>query len=457
MVNVVLLSKYARPEVRITPPGPRAKEIIERHMNTIATTTHDPENLPLVVERGEYVWLIDVDGNVYLDFSSSISVSNLGYPTHPEIKKIVIEMIDVLAHAAGTDFFNPYQVLFAEKLVSLAPGGFRKKVFICNSGTEAIEASIKIAKFSSNRKYFISFIGGFHGRTMGSLSLTASKPVQKRRFFPTMNGVVHVPYPNPYRNPWHIDGYENPSELVNSVIEYIEYWVFQHYIPADEVAGIVFEPIQGEGGYIVPPRGFFIELEKLAKRYGILLIDDEVQMGLGRTGKMFAIEHFDATPDIIALAKALSGGVIPIGVTIYRAELDFTEAGLHSNTYGGNALACMVASKVLDIVREYLDNVVRLEGLFRERLMELKEKYDAVGDIRGLGLAWGIEFVKNRKTKEHDVKLRNRVLYEALKRGLVLLGCGKSAIRVAPPIVIDEEKAKIGLDILHDAVRASIG
>ncbi|MEM4952257.1 MAG: aminotransferase class III-fold pyridoxal phosphate-dependent enzyme, partial [Ignisphaera sp.] len=293
----------------------------------------------------------------------------------------------------------------------------------------------------------------FHGRTMGSLSLTASKPIQKKGFFPTMDGVIHVPFPNPYRNPWGIDGYEYPDELINRVIEYIDYWIMQHYVPSDEVAAIFFEPILGEGGYVVPPKNFFIELEKLAKRHSILLIDDEVQMALGRTGKMFSIEHFRIAPDVISMAKSLGGGIVPIGATIFRAELDF-EPGAHSNTFGGHALASMVALKTIEVVEKYLSNVIRLEKLFAERLYEFKERYSFIGDVRGLGLAWGIEFVKNRKTKEHDVDTRNRVLYEALRRGLVLLGCGKSSIRIAPPIVISEEEAKIGLEILESVFKS---
>ena len=444
---------FTKPSVRITPPGPRAKEVIERHRKFVATTTHDPEFLPLVIERGEGVWLVDVDGNVYLDFSSAIAASNLGYPTHPEVAKAVEEQLRVLAHAAGTDFFNPYQVALAEKLASIAPGDFDKKVFFCNSGTEAVEAAIKIARFGTGRKYFVSFIGAFHGRTMGSLSLTGSKPIHKKRFFPTMPGVIHVPYPNPYRNPWNIDGYEHPDELVNRVIEYIEYWVLEHLVPSDEVAAIVFEPIQGEGGYVVPPKNFFVELRKLANRYGILLIDDEVQMGMGRTGKMFAIEHFGIAPDIITLAKSLGGGAVPIGATIFRADLDL-EAGAHSNTFGGHALACVAALKSVEVTEKLLPNVAKLEPIFRERLNEIRDRYDRVGDVRGIGLAWGIEFVKDRRTKEHDVKTRNRVLYEALKRGLVMLGCGKSAIRIIPPLIIEEEQAKIGLDILEEAIKA---
>lgn len=445
----------AKPSVLVNPPGPKAREVIELHREFIATTTHDFEHLPLVIERGEGVWLYDVDGNKYLDFSSSISVNNLGYPTHPEVKKVVVEMLDKLAHAAGTDFFNPYQVMFAQKLVSIAPGSFRKKVFLCNSGAEAIEAAMKLLRRSTGRKYFIAFIGGFHGRTMGALSLTASKNVQRKGYTPLVGGVVHVPYPNPFRNPWGIDGYENPDDLVNKVIEYIDYWVFEHIVSPEEVAGVFFEPIQGEGGYVVPPKSFFNELNKLANRYGIYLVDDEVQMGLGRTGKMFAVEHFGVAPDIVALAKALSGGVIPIGATVFRAELDFPEPGAHSNTFGGHALACMVALKTVEVIERYLPHVEKLEKMFKEYLLPLKEIFRSVGDVRGIGLAWGIEFVKDKKSKEHDVKTRNRVLYEALRRGLVLLPCGRSAIRVAPPLIISEEEALIGLEILREAIKAS--
>lgn len=444
-----------RPKIAVEPPGPRAKEVIKLHREFIATTTHDPENLPLVVERGEGVWLYDVDGNKYLDFSSSISVNNLGYPTHLEVKKIVIEMLDKLAHAAGTDFFNPYQVMLAEKLVRIAPGDFKKKVFFCNSGTEAIEAAIKLLRRASPRRYLLGFIGCFHGRTMGSLSLTASKNIQRKGYVPLVGGVIHVPYPNPYRNPWGIDGYEYPDDLVNKVLEYIEYWVFEHLVPPEEVVGIFFEPIQGEGGYVVPPKNFFKELDKLAKKYSIALVDDEVQMGLGRTGKMFAIEHFGIAPDIIAMAKALSGGVIPIGATIFRADLDFPEPGAHSNTFGGHALACMVALKTVELIEKLLPRVQQLEKIFRDYLTLLKDRYSVVGDVRGLGLAWGIEFVRNRKTKEHGVKTRNRVLYEALRRGLVLLPCGRSAIRVAPPLIITEEEALVGLEILEEAIKAT--
>jgi len=461
--SINLLSKNIFAELRLKSrpqvgkiPGSKALELIKEHEKYLATSTHSPETLPLVIERGEGPWLYDVDGNKLLDFTSSVAVNNFGYPSHPEIIDVIMKQLKLLAHAAGTDFYNPYQVEAAKALTAIAPGDFHKKVFFSNSGTEANEAAIKIARASTGRKYFITFIGAFHGRTMGSLSLTASKPIHKKTFFPTMPGVVYVPYPNPYRNPWHIDGYENPDELISRVVEYIEYWVLEHYIPADEVAAIFFEPIQGEGGYVVPPKGFFSELRKLADKYGILLVDDEVQMGIGRTGEILAIYHFNTVPDIVTLAKALGGGVVHVGATVFRSDLDFKESGMHSNTFGGNALASVVVTKVIELAKRYLPNVKKLEPIFKESLEEIKDKYDVVGDVRGLGLAWGIEFVKDRKSKEHNTKVRDRVVRNALSKGLVLLPCGKSAVRLAPPLIINEEEAKLGLSILKEAIKDSI-
>jgi 4-aminobutyrate aminotransferase len=447
-----------KPSVGIKPgsPGSKSRYWIDEHYKYVATTTHDPENLPLVVERGEGVWLYDVDGNKYLDFSSSIAVCNLGYPTHPDVKKAVIEQLEKIAHAAGTDFFNPYQVELAKKLVSIAPGNWPKKVFYSNSGTEANEAAIKLVRQATGRKVLIAFYGGFHGRTMGSLAATASKSVQRKGTFPWMPGVVHVPYPNPYRNPWHIDGYENPGELINRVLEFIEDYIFDKLVPPEEVAAIISEPIQGEGGYVVPPRDFFVELKKLMNRHGILLIDDEVQMGMGRTGKMFAIEHFNVAPEVITLAKALGGGVMPIGATIFRADLDFREPGIHSNTFGGHALACVAALETIKVVERLLPRVQELEKLFRDELMPLKEKYEKVGDVRGIGLAWGVEFVVDKKSKKPDPATRGKVVKAALERGLVMLPCGKSAVRLAPPLVISEEEAKTGLEIFREALSEAL-
>ncbi|MEM4541882.1 MAG: acetyl ornithine aminotransferase family protein [Desulfurococcaceae archaeon] len=448
-----------KPLVKIKPGSPDSKSRfwIEEHYKYVATTTHDPENLPLVVERGEGVWLIDVDGNRYLDFSSGISVCNLGYPTHPEVKKAVIEQLEKIAHAAGTDFFNPYQVELAKKLATIAPGNMPRKVFFSNSGTEANEAAIKLVRQATGRKFIIAFYGGFHGRTMGSLAATASKNVQKKGVFPWMPGVVHVPFPNPYRNPWHIDGYENPDELINRVVEFIEDYVLDKLVPPDEVVAVISEPIQGEGGYVVPPKGFFKELKKLLDKYEILFIDDEVQMALGRTGRMFAIEHFNVAPEVITLAKALGGGVIPIGATVFRADLDFKQPGVHSNTFGGHALACAAALATVNVVEKLLPHVQKLEGLFKDELMPLKDKYEKVGDVRGLGLAWGVEFVADKKTKKPDPLVRNRVVKTALENGLVMLPCGKNSVRLIPPLVITEEEAKTGLEIFKKVVAEVAG
>ncbi|MCY0860512.1 MAG: acetyl ornithine aminotransferase family protein [Sulfolobaceae archaeon] len=415
--------------------------IIKESEEFLATTTRE---IPLVIDRGEGVWIYDVDGNKYLDFTSGIGVNNLGWPSHPEIIRVVEEQVKKLAHAAANDFFNVEQLELAKKLVNIAPGNFKKKVFYGNSGTEAIEAAIKLSR-TTGRKYLIAFLGAFHGRTFGSLSLTASKTTQRSQMAPLLSNVIHVPYPNPFRNPWHIDGYEDPKELVNRTIEFIEDYVLKQLAPPEEVAAIFAEPIQGEGGYIVPPKEFYPELRKLVDKYGILLVDDEVQMGMGRTGKMFAVEHYNVAPDIITLAKALGGGIMPIGATIFRADLDF-KPGQHSNTFGGNALACAVALKSIDLIEGLLPHVQELEKVFRDELQGIAD------DVRGIGLAWGIEFVKDLKTKEPDAKTRDKVIEEALKLGLVLLPAGQSAIRLIPPLVISEEDAKEGVERLRKAI-----
>jgi len=443
------------PKVQMPIPGPKARKIIERHHTYMATTTNDPIYAPLVIESGEGVWFRDIDGNTFLDFSTGIGVLNVGI-RNPEVQKAVEEQLKKIWHAAGTDFYNERQVELAEKLNEITPGDFEKKTFLSNSGTESVEAALKISRWSTQRKLFVGFIGAFHGRTFGSLSITSSKPTQRSRMFPTMPGVYHAPYPNPYRNLWHIDGYENPEELTNRVIEYIDEYLFHHYIPPEEVASFIFEPIQGEGGYVVPPKNFFKELKKLADEYGIKLIADEVQMGMGRTGKMFGIEHFGIAPDIICLGKALGGG-IPIGATVFRKEMDFGVPGVHSNTFGGNMVACAAALATIKVLQNGLvENAAKLEGLFRERLQEMYDKYEIIGDFRGLGLAWGVEFVKDRKTKKYASDERNQILLESLKRGLVLLGCGKSTIRLIPALCITEEQAKIGLDIFEEAIKSVV-
>ncbi|HEX2021678.1 MAG TPA: aminotransferase class III-fold pyridoxal phosphate-dependent enzyme, partial [Candidatus Thermoplasmatota archaeon] len=310
-----------KPEIRVPVPGPIAQKIVERDARSLITTT---KTSPLAAKSAKGVWVEDVDGNRFLDFTSGIGVVNAGY-AHPRIVKAMQDQAAKLVHFAGTDFYYESQVEYAERLAQATPGRFAKKTFFTNSGTESNEAALKIARHHQKRPQLLAFQGGFHGRTMGSLALTASKPIHKQGFFPWMPGVTHAPFPNPYRNAWGIDGYERPDELADKAIDWIEQ-AFATMIPPEDVAAVFFEPVQGEGGYVVPPKTFLPKLRKLADKHGILLAADEVQTGFGRTGKMFACEHFGMEPDIMSLAKAIASGM-PMGAVVARAELDFPESG----------------------------------------------------------------------------------------------------------------------------------
>ncbi len=438
------------PNIRIIPPGPKAREVIERDRKYIATTT---KCSPIVGERAEGVVVYDVDGNAYIDFTSGIGVMNTGH-AHPTILAALREQMEKLIHFAGTDFYYDIQTQLAKRLTEITPGNFEKKVFYTNSGAESNEAAIKVAKWSTGRKRFLAFIGAFHGRTAGAGALTASKPVHRDRFFPLLPGITHVPFPNPYRPPFGVD----PKDVSGAVIDFIEEEVLGKYIPPDEVAAVFIEPVQGEGGYIVPPMDFYPKLKRLCEKYGILLVDDEVQAGFGRTGRMFAIEHFGVVPDIVCMAKGMGSGM-PIGAICFRAELDFGVQGAHSNTYGGNLLACASAIATIEVILAdgLLDNVQTLGEHMKRRLMEMQEEFEIIGDVRGLGLMQATEFVKNRETKEYAVKERDRIVEEAYKRGLLLLPCGKSGIRYIPPLIISQEMLDRGLDVLYESIKAAIG
>ena len=442
------------PSIQVPPPGPNAKKIIERDTRYLITST---KTAPVVAARAEGVYVEDVDGNVFLDLTSGIGVTNTGHG-NPRVVKAVQEQAAKFIHYAGTDFYYDQQVTLAERLSELVPGDFEKKTFFTNSGTESNEAALKLCRFHTGRGQFLAFHGGFHGRTMGSLSFTASKPTQRARFFPTMPGVHHAHYANPYRNIWGIDGYAEPDELVNRCIDYIEDILFQTTLPAGDVAGLFVEPVQGEGGYIVPPKGFFPALRKLCDRHGILLVADEVQTGFGRTGKMFGMEHWGVAADITSLAKGIASGV-PMGATVARADLDFTYMGAHSNTYGGNPVAAAAALATIDALTldGLVENAARQGPHLMAGLRELQNKHpERVGDVRGLGLMVAIDFVKDPRTKEYDTKLRDRVVEEALKRGLVLLPCGKSAIRFIPPLIITREEIDTTLRLFGEATAAAL-
>jgi 4-aminobutyrate aminotransferase len=357
---------------------------------------------------------------------------------------------DRFLHYSNTDFYYREVVDLAEKLAKIAPGESEKKVYFGNSGAEAVEAAVKLAKWHSRRQLFIGFISAFHGRTIGALSLTASKPTQKRYFFPLMPGVTHVPYAYCYRCPFKL---EFPS-CHYWCVDFIDEYVLQKYVPPEDTAAIVAEPIQGEGGYVVPPPEYFQRIKKIADKYGLLLIDDEVQSGMGRTGKWFAIEHWGVEPDIVATSKALASG-LPLGATIAKANVMDWVAGSHASTFGGNPLSCVAASAVIDVINEekLLDNATKQGMHIMKRLNELMEKCDIVGDVRGKGLMIGMEIVEDKEGKKPAPKKASEIMARSWKRGINVITCGASTIRVAPPLVITRELVDSALDIIEDVTR----
>jgi len=445
----MITGKEERPKVVTDLPGPEGKRIIAEDEEYLATTT---KAIPAVVKEAKGIVFEDVDGNKFFDFASGIGVINTGH-CHPTIVNAIREQAEKVIHFAGTDFYYDIQVRLAKRLTEITPGSFEKKVYYGNSGAEAVEAAVKLARWSTKRKFILAFMGAFHGRTMGALGLTASKIIHKQNFFPWMPGVVHAPYPNPYRNVFGIDGYDEPEELVGRVMGYIEE-MFKRYVPPDEVTAIFVESLQGEGGYIVPPPTFLKELRKLADEYGIILVDDEIQSGFGRTGKMFAIEHFGVEPDILTMAKAMASG-IPIGAAVLNTKYDFGVKGAHSTTFGGNLVACAASLATIDVIEKenLVENAAKQGEIMNKRLKEMEERYEIVGDARGLGLMQATEIVKNKDSKEIAPKIRDEIVDRALKKGLLLLSCGDSSIRYIPPLVITSEQVETGMDILEEAIK----
>lgn len=444
--------KLSRISIKVTPPGPVARKIVEDDSKYLVTST---KALPIVIERAQGAFVQDVDGNVFLDFSTGISVTNLGH-VHPNVLEKVEKQLHKFWHFAGTDFYYREQVDAAKALVENTPGTFQKKVFFSNSGAESNEAAIKIAKSHTKKHVFIAFIGGFHGRTQGALSLTASKAIQRKGFFPSMPGVEHSPFPNPFRNPFGIDGYEEPEELENRVIDYIDRYMLKTYVPSDNLAGFIVEPIQGEGGYIVPPKNFHRKLRKLADENNAVVIMDEVQTGFGRTGKFFGSEHFGIEPEVISLAKSIASGV-PMGAVVVRDSFDFPEPSLHSNTFGGNALASVACVATVETIKKenLLENATAVGGYIKKRLNEFKDKYTQIGDVRGLGMMLAVDFVKDHRTREPYVKMRDSFEKEAFRNGLIVLPTGLSAIRFIPPLNLTIEQADMGLEVIEKAIKAS--
>jgi len=391
----------------------------------------------------------DVDGNEFIDFNSGLVCLGVGH-NHPRVVAAIKSQCDRFLHYSNTDFFYREVVDLAEKLAQITPGGPEKKVYFGNSGAEAIEGAVKLAKWHSRRQLFIGFTGAFHGRTMGALSFTASKPTQRRYFFPLMPGVTHVPYAYCYRCAYKL----TYPECHYWCVDFIDEQVLQKFVPPEDTAAILFESIQGEGGYVVPPPEYFQRIKKLADKYGLLLIDDEVQSGMGRTGKWFAIEHWGVEPDILCAAKALASG-LPLGATIAKAKIMDWVAGSHASTFGGNPLSCAAAMAVIDIVKEekLLENANKQGAHIMKRLGDLKGQCEIVGDVRGKGLMIGMEIVEDKESKKPAPQKVTEIMMRSWKRGINVISCGASTIRIAPPLIITRELVDSALDIIEDVTK----
>ena len=426
-------------------PGSQGRMLIERDATVVSTSY--PRAYPFVMDHGKGSEVWDVDGNRFLDFAAGIAVASTGH-SHPKVVKAIQDQAEKFLHISS-DFYHEEWVKLSENLARIAPFEEDARVFLTNSGTESVEAAIKLARYHTGRSGFIGFLGGFHGRTMGSLSFTASKAKYKRGFGPTMDGVVHVPYPDVYRPLLASKPGEGYGE---TVVRYIEEEIFARVMPGEEVAGILIEPIQGEGGYIVPPPEFFPALRELCDKYGILLIADEVQSGMGRTGKWWAIENFGVEPDIVTSAKGIASGV-PLGAMIARKSVMTWTPGTHGNTYGGNPLACAAANATIDLISEsFMANAAEVGEYTLDALSEIQARHPSMGDVRGIGLMIGIDFVKDKATREKNGALRDRVADLAFERGLITLGCGESVIRVSPPLNISKGEIDEGLKVFEEAI-----
>jgi len=434
------------PNIVVSPPGPKARELLKR--DELFVSPSYSRYYPLVVESASDCVVKDVDGNEYIDLNAGIACVNVGH-NHPKVVSAIKSQCDRFLHYSNTDFYYEQVINLAEKLAEIVPGGSEKKTYFGNSGTEAIEAAIKLAKWHSRRQLFIAFINAFHGRTIGSLSFTASKPAQRRHFFPLMPGVVHVPYGYCYRCPFKM----TYPDCDYWCISFIDEYILQKYAPPEDVAAIIFEPIQGEGGYVVPPPEYFQRLKKLAERNGILTIADEVQSGIGRTGKWFAIEHWGVEPDIVCSAKALASG-LPISATTASSRIMDWPAGSHASTFGGNPVSCAAALAVIDVVKEenLLDNANKQGVYALKRLTKCGEDNPIIGDVRGKGLMIGVELVEDKENKKPAAEKAKAVIIRCWKRGVALVTCGKSTLRLAPPLTIQREMLDAALDIVEDVI-----
>jgi 4-aminobutyrate aminotransferase len=443
-----------RPEIRTELPGPRAIEIVAADAQWV-TPSYPRPAFHLVVDRAEGVWVEDVDGNTFLDCNAGVAVCSTGH-CHPEVVRAIQDQAARLIHMCGTDYFYRHMPDLARKLDEIVPVPSPTKTHFANSGTEAVETALKLAIHATGREKFIAFFNSFHGRTLGSLSLTSSRVAQRRGFKRQALDVVHVPYPNTFRHPF-TGRATDAAEVSRDCLDWIEKRLFLTTTPPEEVAAIVVEAVQGEGGYVPAPREFLQGLRRICDEHGILLIVDEVQSGMGRTGKMFACDHYDLKPDIITLAKGIASG-LPMGACVARADLMDWKPGAHASTFGGNPVAIAAALKTIELLeREMVSNSASVGGYLQEGLRRLMSQHECIGDVRGLGMMIGVEFVTDKASREPAPELRDRVEMECYRRGLIILGAGYNTIRWSPPLILTREQVDVALEIFDEAISAAAG
>ena len=448
MANTVEQIRLDLPHIEGSLPGPRAAAFIARDEKVVSPSY--TRTYPLVARAGSGAIVEDVDGNRFLDFNAGIAVVATGH-CHPEVVRAIQQQAARLIHMSGTDFYYEEMIALAEALARIAPGDVPRRVSFGNSGAEAMEGAIKLARYATGRRKLIAFYGSFHGRTMGALSLTSRKAVQRAGFGPLVPEVVHAPYPYCYRCPYG----QQPETCAVECVKHIEQTLLKTVSPAEETAAIVLEPVQGEGGYIVPPKKFFDELTRVARANGILLVFDEVQSGMGRTGRMFAAEHFDAVPDIFSVAKGIASGM-PLCATVARADLMTWPPGAHASTFGGNPVCCAAALTTIALLeRDLVDNAARMGAYLMDRMRQWPARFPTVGDVRGLGLMLGVELVRDQRTREAAPDLRDRVVQLAFERGLLILGAGDNTLRICPPLVITRDQCDFALDTLEACLKAA--
>jgi len=448
-----VLAPPRRPEIKTELPGPNARKIIEADERFVNPAYPRPD-FKLVAERASGVWVEDVDGNVFLDCNAGVAVCSTGH-CHPEVVKAIQQQAEQLIHICGTDYYYRHMPALAEKLDAIVTVQSPTKTHFANSGTEAVETALKLAMHATGREKFIAFFNSFHGRTLGSLSLTSSRAAQRKGFKRQALDVVHVPYPNEFRNPFSAadcgDGGASQGAL-----NWIEERLFKTTTPPDEVAAIVVEAVQGEGGYVPAPKDFLKGLRRICDEHGILLVIDEVQSGMGRTGKMFASDHYDVQPDIVCIAKGIGSG-LPIGACVARADIMNWKRGAHASTFGGNPVCIAAALKTIELLENGLvQNSAEVGAYLKAGLEKLKARYDCIGDVRGLGMMIGVEFVTDRNSMKPAPELRDRIEVASFERGLILLGAGANSIRWSPPLILSKENVDVALEIFDAAIKASL-